>query len=404
MSAFPRYWTASAISALGSAVTAVALPVLVVQVLEASAFEVGLVNAAQFVPYAVLGLVAGVYVDRWRRRSVLVWASIGRAVCLGLIPLLWLAGALHLWVLIVLLLAFGAFAVFGFAATQSLLPQIVPRSRLLSANARLDQADATAQAAGPAIGGGLVALLGAPLTIALDAVSYALDAVLIGGIRVDEERPRTRPRRRLHHEVREGLRWMYRHPRLRPLAVSTHVWFVANGAALTILAVFALRTLDLSPAVYGVLFAVSGLAALAGAGAAPALGRRLGEGDAILVARMLYPAAWILVLVAPDRGGVGAVVLLAAALALHGAAGGIENANELGYWQAVTPDRMLGRVNATRRAANRTAGALGAVAGGAAVTLAGPRPALVAVVLVFAVAAVIGVASPLRGARGPAGD
>ena len=404
MSAFPRYWTASAISALGSAVTAVALPVLVVQVLEASAFEVGLVNAAQFVPYAVLGLVAGVYVDRWRRKSVLVWASIGRAVCLGLIPLLWLAGALHLWVLIVLLLAFGAFAVFGFAATQSLLPQIVPRSRLLSANARLDQADATAQTAGPAIGGGLVALLGAPLTIALDAVSYALDAVLIGGIRVDEERPRTRPRRRLHHEVREGLRWMYRHPRLRPLAVSTHVWFVANGAALTILAVFALRTLDLSPAVYGVLFAVSGLATLAGAGAAPALGRRLGEGDAILIARLLYPAAWVLVLVAPDRGGAGAAVLLAAALGLHGVAGGIENANELGYWQAVTPDRMLGRVNATRRAANRTAGALGAVAGGAGVTLAGPRPALVAVVLVFAVAAVIGIASPLRGARRPAGD
>ena len=103
---FTRYWVAATISSFGTAVTAVAMPVLVVQVLGASPVEVGIVNAAQFVPYAVLGLLAGVYVDRWRRARVLVWASVGRGLALGLIPVLWLAGALQIWSLVVLLLIF----------------------------------------------------------------------------------------------------------------------------------------------------------------------------------------------------------------------------------------------------------------------------------------------------------
>ena len=160
-SSFPRYWTADAISSLGSAVTAVAMPVLVVKLLRATPFEVGVVNAAQFVPYALLGLIAGVYTDRWRRKPVLVWASVGRALSLGAIPILWLTGVLQIWILVIALLLFGAFSVFGFAATQSLLPRLVPRARLVPANARLDQTDAAAQTLGPAIGGGLVGLLGA---------------------------------------------------------------------------------------------------------------------------------------------------------------------------------------------------------------------------------------------------
>ena len=111
----------------GSAVTAVAMPVLVVQLLGATPFEVGVVNAAQFVPYALLGLIAGVYTDRWHRKPILVWASVGRALSLGAIPILWLAGVLQIWILVIALLLFGAFSVFGFAATQSLLPRLVPR-------------------------------------------------------------------------------------------------------------------------------------------------------------------------------------------------------------------------------------------------------------------------------------
>jgi MFS family permease len=181
-SSFARYWMAAALSSFGSAVTAVAMPVLVVQLLGATPFKVGVVNAAQFVPYALLGLVAGVYIDRWRRKPVLVWASVGRALSLSAVPVLWLMGVLEIWMLIVALLLFGAFSVFGFAATQSLLPRLASQARVVSANARLDQADAGAATLGPAIGGGLVGLLGAPVAIAIDAISYLVDAALNASI------------------------------------------------------------------------------------------------------------------------------------------------------------------------------------------------------------------------------
>jgi hypothetical protein len=194
-SSFLRFWAAATISSFGSAVTAVAMPVLVVQSLGATPFAVGVVNAAQFVPYALLGLIAGVYTDRWRRKPVLVWASVGRALSLGSIPILWLAGALQVWTLVIALLLFGSFSVFGFAATQSLLPRLVPRAGLVRANARLDQTDAGAQTLGPALGGGLVGLLGAPVAIAVDAISYLVDAALNASVQVDEPRSDSSARR-----------------------------------------------------------------------------------------------------------------------------------------------------------------------------------------------------------------
>ncbi|GAA1760831.1 MFS transporter [Agromyces humatus] len=401
--AFTRYFSAVAVGAFGTALTAVALPVLVVDVLDANAFEVGIVNAAQFVPYAVLGLLAGVYVDRWQRQRVLVWASLGRALSLGLVPVLWVAGILHLWVLVVLLLLFGAFSVFGFAATQSLLPQIVERRALRAANARLDQAEAGAQTAGPALGGLLVGAIGAPLAIAVDAVTYVVDAVLIAGMRVQESVQRTSVRRSLRREVAEGLRWTYRHRTLGPLAWSTHVWFLANAAALTVLAVFALRTLGVSPFVYGLLFAVLGVATLIGASFASRLGARFGSGATITAGRAIYPVAWIMVAFAPAGGApqadAVAVSLLFSALALHGFAGGLENANEMSFRQGVTPDALMGRTNATMRAANRTMAAVGALAGGTAMTLLGERPSLFIIVGVYAAAFIIAIASPLRAAR-----
>lgn len=177
----------------------------------------GLVNAAQFVPYAVLGLIAGVCVDRWRRKPVLVVSSLGRALCLAAIPLLWLLSALSSWVLAVLLVGYGSFAVFGFAATQSILPSLVERRDLVKANSRLDQSDTAAQTLGPVVGGGLVAGLGAPLAIAVDAVSYLVDAILNAGLKVEEPRRVAEGRPRLVARVREGIAWTYRHATLGPL-------------------------------------------------------------------------------------------------------------------------------------------------------------------------------------------
>ena len=394
---FGRYWLAATISSFGTAVTTVAMPVLVIQELDASAISVGVVNAAQFVPYAVLGLVAGVYADRWRRQRLLVWSSVGRAATLGAIPVLWALDALEVWTLVVLLLAFGAFSVFAFAATQSLLPRLVPRDRLVPANARLDQSDAAAQTLGPALGGGLVGLLGAPVAIAVDAVSYLVDAVLNAGLRVDESAARPSAQRHLGREVREGLSWTYRHPTLAPLAVSTHVWFVANAAGFTALTLVALRAMGLSALAFGLLVAAGGIAGLVGATIAPTVGRRLGTGRAILVTRSLHPVGWVLVAAAPAHSA--GTVLLGSAMVLQGLAMGVENANDTGYWQTVTPDRLLGRANATRRSVNRSAGALGAVLGGVALSLYDEQPVLLGVAALSAVSALIVGRSRVRTVR-----
>ena len=395
---FARYWTAAAISSFGSAVTAVAMPVLVIQLLGATPFEVGVVNAAQFVPYAFLGLHhRGMCTptSRWRRKpAVLVWASAGRALSLGAIPVLWLTGVLQIWILVIALLLFGAFSVFGFAATQSLLPRLVPRARLVPANARLDQTDAAAQTLGPAIGGGLVGLLGAPVAITVDAISYLVDAALNASLRVDEPRPDSRTRD-LRAEIRDGLRWTYRRShawarwRCRPI-----VWFLAQGAALTVLSLLALRSLGFTAFTYGLLLAAFGIASLIGASIAPWCGARLGSGRVIILARVAYPIVWLLVVIAPSTALGDA--LLFVALSLQGLTMGVENSNEMGWWQALTPDELLGRTNATRRSVNRTMAALGALIAGALVGLIGDRPTLIGVIIAFAAAALSAALSPLR--------
>lgn len=393
---FRPYWSAATVSAFGSAVSAVAVPVLVVTVLHASPFEVGLVNAAQFLPYALFGLVVGAYVDRSRRKPLLVVASIGRGVCLGAIPLLWFAGLLNLWVTAAALFVFGILSVVGFAATQSLLPSIVSRPLLLRANARLDQSDAAAQTVGPALGGVLVSIVSAPVAIALDALSFFVDAVLVARVRVVEQRPKRPAGSGLRSDIAEGLRWTYVHATLAPLALSTHLWFLANAAALTVFALLALRTFALPAAVYGAVLAVSGVAMLVGASAAPRLGARFGAGRTIIAARAAYPVAWAAITTVAVAAPSVTVVVLFVAFALHGAAAGCENANEMSLRQTVTPDALLGRMNATMRSANRTLAAVGAVGGGALVTVAGDGVALLAVTLVFAGAVVVAACSPLR--------
>lgn len=317
---FARFWVADAISSLGTAVTAAAMPVLVVQVLHATPAQVGIVNAAQFLPYALLGLLAGVYTDRWRRRPLLVWAAVGRGVSLSVVPLLWAAGILQIWMLVIALLAFGGFAVFGFAAAQSVLPQLVPRRDLVRANARLDQTDATAATLGPALGGGLVGLLGAPVAITIDAASYFVEAALNRTLPVQESR--RSGLRDLRAEVRDGLRWTYGQPVLGRLAICTHVWFLANGAAMTILSLLVLRRLSFTAFAFVLLLATFGITSLLGATLSSTGGRRLGSGRVILLSRSVYPLGWLLIAVTVQ--GPLDHVLPFMALGLLGVAAGLE--------------------------------------------------------------------------------
>jgi MFS family permease len=163
---------------------------------------------------------------------------------------------------------------------------------------------------------------------------------------------------------------------------------------MTVLSLLALRSLGFTAYAFGMLLTVFGITSLIGASIAPRVGGRIGSGRVIILARVAYPIGWLLVAIAHPTG-VGDAVLFVA-LALQGLAAGIENSNEMGYWQALTPDGLLGRVNATRRSINRTAAALGALIAGLVVGLIGDRPTLIGVIFAFAAAALTAALSPLR--------
>lgn len=401
--AFALFWSSSTLGALTGAVTTVAFQVLIVTTLGASAFEIGLLNAASVVPYLLFGLVVGALMDRWRRRPALVLASLARAIVLAAVPVLWLTGTLTVWSFGSVILLYGALTLIADSAAQPLLPRLVPRTQLVAANARLGQAGTVAQTAGPALGGAVVAWLSAPLAIVIQTVSYLVSALLLSRIRVDEPKQERRTDdRHIGHDIVEGLRWTYSHRTLAPLAASIHVWFLGNSMALTAFAPFALRELDVGPLVFGIVLAMGGLGGFVGAVIAPATGRRFGVGGAVLAGRILAPVAWVVVLAAPltaDTSLALVAITLGIGQFLFGLGMGVEDPNEMGYRQAVAPDRMQGRMNASIRTVNRVAFLIGSLVAGVLATVFDYRLTIGVSVAVFAIAALIVVFSPLRTAR-----
>jgi len=410
-------------SAFGSYITALAIPVLVVETLHGSAADVGLVNAARWLPYLLFGLLVGVLVDRVRRRPLMVATDLACALVLAAIPMLALTGHLHLGWVLAAMAVFGTATLIGDAASQSFLPRLVPRPLLGAAHARIDQADAVAQGSGPAVAGVVISLLGAPLAVLIDALSYLASAVLVATIRLTEPvAVRPEPGRDdaargglrgalqgVGADVVEGLRWVYRHPTLRPFAISTHLWFAGSAVTGSVLVPLALRDLGLSKATLGLALTAAGLGALAGATVAVRLGRRWGAGRVIIATQAGTGLAWAVMAIAPsvvpDGGGHGswgggvAWVVFAAGQLFLGLCMGASNANEMSYRQTVTPDRLQGRMNVTMRSFNRAAVVVAAPLGGLLGDAAGYQVALlVAAGVVIATAAVM-TTSRLRSAR-----
>jgi MFS family permease len=401
--AFALFWSASTIRVFGAAIAGVALQVLIVTVLDATPVEISILSALSVVPYLLFGLVIGALMDRWRRQRALVLTSIGRAVALGLIPMLLLTDALSFWSLALITLALGILTLFADSAAQPFLPHIVPRKSLVMANARLGQSATVAGTAGPALGGALLTLLGAPLLFAFDAVINAVSAILQSRIKVEETPPEPRVRgRHIGHDIVEGLQYTYRHATLRPLALSIHMWFLGNSFVVTVFAVFALRELDLAPWAFAVALAFGGVGSFVGAILAPSVGVRLGAGRAILLGRVLVILPWLALAVVPFDASTNFVVLLAvvsAAQFVYGLAMGVEDANDTAYRQAIAPDAMQGRMNSTIRTVNRVVFLLGALLAGVLATFLGFRWTLGMATFIFALAALIIAFSPLRNVR-----
>jgi MFS family permease len=394
---FLRFWAADTVSLVGSYVTAVALPALAVTTLHASGTELGLLNAARWLPYLLFGLIAGVLVDRYRRQPMLVGADFLMAVLLGLIPLLAVVDLLGMAVLLGIVLVFGTVSLVYDAAHQSFLPSLVPAAQLTKANARLEQTNAVAQTGGQTLAGWLVLVAGPPLAILLDAISYLVSGLVLTTVKPEEHREKRAPD--LKREVREGLHWVYRHETLAPLAITSHVWFLFNGMMVTLFQFLVLRTLALGEFVLGVTFAVGGIGGVIGASLAGRAERRFGAGPAIIAGRWLTPVGYLaLPFATNDTTG---IVLLCAAQLLFGLSIGLDSPIEMSFRQTITPDRLLGRMNATMRSINRGMIVIGAPLGGLFADVISMQTALwIAVAGMFAQAVAIS-ATKFRHARLP---
>ncbi|WP_217428483.1 MFS transporter [Microlunatus speluncae] len=399
---FVRFWTAETVSAFGSGITALAIQVLVVEQLAAGATGVGLVNAARWLPYLLLGIIVGVLVDRARRRPVLVGTDLLRGLLLIMIPVLALTGLLDLVALVIIMIGFGTLSIINDAASQSILPRLVPPALITRANARLDSSGAVAQTTGPAVAGGLVSLLTAPIAILIDAATFLASAVLTWFVRVEEPPPARLSLRGVGREAMEGLRWAYGHRTLAPLALTTHGWFICNAVGGAVLPAYALTTLGLDPFGFGVLIALCGIGALLGSLVATRLGERFGVGPVVIGCRIVDAVAWATFALA--AAGWAGLIVFGVGQLLFGLGLGASNANEMGYRQTVTPDRLQGRVNASLRSLNRAMVVIGAPLGGILGDALGFRPILWAVAVGFLIVAVAMLFTPARTARISHGD
>ena len=373
---FGRLWAATTVSMLGSFITRTALPFAAILVLGAGAGEVAILRSAELVAGLTVGLVAGAWVDRLRRRPILVWADLGRAALLGSIPIAFALGSLTLAHLVVV--AFGAaiLTTFFHTADRAFLPTVIGRERLVEANATLTGSSSAAEFVGFGAGGWLIQVLSAPFAIAIDAASFVVSAVLLRGIRAVEPPPHpVDERQSVLDEIREGLHLTLRDPVLRPLALADAAVAGFWGAFGAVYLVFATE-IGFSPAVIGLVAAVGGLSSLAGAAIAGRAVRRLGVARFFIGAMILVSIGNAFIAFTPDAALLGLVCLLAQQLLSDSSITAFDVVT-VSIRQATVEDRRLGRVGASFHALEMAAMLLGTVAGGIIAETVGLRAALV---------------------------
>jgi len=371
---FLSLWGAETISQFGSQVSFLALPLVAILVLEESAFNVAALTSLQFLPFLLFTLPAGVWVDRLRRKPILVLGDLGRAVALLSVPLAHWFGTLTIWHLFVVAFVHGVCTVFFDVAYQSYLPALVGRDQVVEGNAKLEISRAAANIGGPGMAGGLVAALSAPVAVVLDAFSFLASALLLGGIRKQEEAPARADRRSLRHELVEGLRYVFGHPYQRTMIAMTALSNFFGQVVFSILLVYAVRELGLSAATIGIVLAVGNLGTLASALTAKRIGERLGVGRTILLASCLFGPGTLLIALAPQDN---AIPFILASMMVIGFGGILYNVTAISLIQAITPDRILGRANASRRFVVWGVVPLGGFTGGALAAVIGLRETMV---------------------------
>jgi MFS family permease len=363
---FLRLWAAETISHFGSSITGIALPFVAIKLLDAGPLEVAILNLADFLPFLLIGLLAGALVDRLPRRAVLIGGDLGRAALILTIPLAYLAGLLTLTQLIVVGFSVGVLTVFFDVAYQAYLPSLIGRKDLVEGNSKMEFSRSAAGLLGPGLGGLLVDVLRAPVAMLVDAASFLISALFLASIK-DRREPDTAGRdvisqshpadgasqppgrSAMRREIAEGLRFVFGHPVLRTIgaATATSNLFSSIGGAAFML--FAINELKMSPALIGAAFSLGSVGGLVASLVAGPLSRRFGVGR-VIVATVALGGPFEF---AVGLGNAGAdalnLLLIAAAGFAMGGSGTIYNINQVSLRQAITPEAMSGRMNATMR-------------------------------------------------------
>ncbi|MEC3973988.1 MFS transporter [Amycolatopsis sp. H20-H5] len=359
---FRRLWAGDTASQFGAAIGWTAIPLLAATVLAASPAQMGLLTAAETAAFLLIGLPAGVWVDRRRRRPLMLRADLARAALLLTVPIAWWTDLLTLTQLIVVALLTGVATVFFDVAYQSYLPALVGREHLVEGNAKLQASQSVAQVTGPGIGGALVQAAGAANAVLGTGLGFLASALCLMRVKTVEPEPVPHENPRLWPQIVEGLRFVFGNPSLRAIVACTATANLFGGALTAVQILFLTRTLGLSPAGVGTLLAFGGAGSVLGAVCSGSLTRRFGQARAIWLAPLL---SWPFLLIMPLAEPGWRVALVAVALAVSGFGVIVYNVAQVSYRQATCPDRLLGRMNASVRFVVWGTMPLGGLLGGA---------------------------------------
>ncbi len=352
-------------SYFGAEITAVALPLVALLTLSATSGEIGILRACVFLPFLGVPLLAGVFVDRHRKRPVMLTANAVRALLIAAVPTLWWLELLTLKQLYAIALLTGVFAVLFEVAQMAYVPSLVGRDRLADGNARLLSSYSAATLAGPGIGGVLVQAVGAPLTLLVDAISYLVSVVSIALVRLREAAPAASERRphQWWGEIVEGLRAVYQNRPVRLIAIQGLLSNLFNQVLEVAFLIYALRERDTGAGAYGIVLAAGGAGAVVGSIVTPKLTRRFGFGPVFLGAVIVDTT--VLLLVPLAEGSIAVLVgIWMFAFALNGFGTGIANVVSYTLRQSLTPDHVLGRMSASMRLVLYAGIPIGALVGG----------------------------------------
>jgi MFS family permease len=395
---FNLYWAGQTVSRAGSRVTNVALPLTAILVLHATPLQVGLVGASASAAALLFGLVAGMWVDRTRRRRTMILANAGRAIVLLTIPVAAWSGHLGLPLLCGTAFLSSSLGIFFDTAANAHLPALVPRGALVRANSALRVSTSTAGIVGPGLGGLLVQILNAPGAILVDILSYGVSVGTLVAIRSEDPVPDRTANVPVLREVTEGVRLVIHHPLLRTLTGISGTYTIFDSMLFGVYILYMNRTLHLGAANIGVVFGLAAVLGLVGAIGTSAVTRRIGIGRAIVLGIVITVCGELLIAGSRGPAIVATAVLVAAegAVELGAALFGI-NAGSIEL--AVTPDALRGRVSAAADTIAHGMEPLGLLLGGALGGAIGLRQTLVVSVAGTALALLWLVRSPVPSLR-----